>query len=194
MKNIMITVIILIITLSSCKAQQIVDASTFNDGNNEGKYFKDLNNNFAPFLGTWEWQNGNQLFRITLWKEELVEYKNGNRPSFWMDQIKGHFEMVQLGQAGQQLETIIYTSNKPVGNNASYYPPVINASSVDGISCGGTILDNSDPNPSNYFGVRCKFSMNMVPNTSSGHAILTVESIGGEAYNIPNNITLTKVN
>ena len=70
MKNVIYLFIINIITFTSCKAQQIVDYTTFNDGNNEGKYFNDLNNNFVPFLGTWEHQSGNQIFRITLWKEE----------------------------------------------------------------------------------------------------------------------------
>lgn len=189
MKNILYIILFSTFSLLSCKAQQVVNRTTFNQGNNEGKYFKDLDNNFAPFIGTWEWQNGSQIFRITLWKVEMDEYKNGNKPSFYMDVIKGHFEMVETGQLP---ETIIYTSNKKVGNGDIYYLPAISASSGDGISCGSSLLDNSIT--SNYYGVACDFSLDTIPNTNPVQATFNVKSRDGESFNIPTNITLTKVN
>ena len=125
--------------------------------------------------------------------KEYNENENGNRPSFFWDEIKGHFEMVEIGQQGQQFETIIYTSDKPIGTSGQYYPPVINAGSIDGISAGGTILDNSNINPSNYFGVRCQFSLDIISNNPT-QAVLKVKSLSmsGDTYNIPSNITMTK--
>lgn len=193
MKNKVLLFITLVINFTFCHAQLEVNYDGFNNGPNEGKYFKDIDNNFTPFLGTWEYQNANQIFRITLWKENMVEYENGNLPSFYRDKIKGHFEMVEIGQQGQQFETIIYTSDKPIGTSGQYYPPVINAGSIDGISAGGTILDNSNINPSNYFGVRCQFSLDIISNNPT-QAVLKVKSLSmsGDTYNIPSNITMTK--
>jgi hypothetical protein len=186
--------ITLVINITFCHAQLEVNYDNFNNGPNEGKYFKDIDNNFTPFLGTWEWQDNNQIFRITLWKEDMVEYENGNLPSFYMDEIQGHFEMVEIGQQGQQFETVIYTSDKPIGTSSQYYPPVIHGDSVDGLIAGGTILDNSNINPSNYFGVRCQFSLDIIPNTNPNQAVFKVKSLSmsGDTYNIPSNITMTK--
>ncbi|TYB69017.1 hypothetical protein ES677_14485 [Bizionia gelidisalsuginis] len=200
MKNILTTLIIIIITITSCKAQQIVDASTFNDGNNEAKYFKDLNNNFAPFLGTWEWQNGNQIFRVTLWKEEQVENENGNRPSFYWDQIKGHYEMVQLGQSGQQLETVIYTSQKKIGQSTSDWFPVISGRGVDGMNFDGTVYDNSVVyNPKYITGVRGILKLDIIPSTIPSQMEWKVTLPQGmygtdqpTEFNIPTDIILTK--
>ena len=193
MKNIL-CLIICIIGLASCKAQQIVDISTYNYLDADGKYYKDMSNHLNIFVGSWEYQEENEVFRVVLWKEEMVYHENGNRPSFWQDEIQGHFEMILVGQQAEPLETIIYTSDKLIGNSSTYYPPVLNAVSIDGLICEGTILDNSNPNPSNYYGVRCKFSMEIVPNTNNGQAIFNISSLSGEEYNIPNNVILTKVN
>ena len=175
MKNKVLLFITLVINFTFCHAQLEVNYDDFNNGPNEGKYFKDIDNNFTPFLGTWEYQNANQIFRITLWKENMVEYENGNLPSFYRDKIKGHFEMVEIGQQGQQFETIIYTSDKPIGTSGQYYPPVINAGSIDGIS------------------VRCQFSLDIISNNPT-QAVLKVKSLSmsGDTYNIPSNITMTK--
>ena len=179
----------------SCKGQQLtVDYSNFNQGENGGKYFKDINNNFDPFLGTWQWQDNNQIFRITLWKEQEIESYNGiNNPVYYMDKIQGHFEMVEVGQQGQQFETVIYTSDKPIGTSSQYYPPVINGSSYDGISAGGLLIDSSNINPSNYFGVRCQFTLDIISSNPT-QAVFKVKSLSmsGDTYNIPSNITMTK--
>lgn len=198
MKNIITTVIVLFITLTSCKAQQIVDISEHNSGNNEGKYLKDLNNNFTPFLGTWEWQNNNQIFRVTLWKEEQVEYENGNRPSFYWDRIKGHFEMVEIGSLGE--ETIIYTSQKKIGQSTSDWFPVINGGSNDGNTFEGFIYDNSVPfNPNYITGVRGNLDINIVPSAVPSQMEWKVTLPQGmygtdqpTEFNIPTDIILTK--
>ncbi len=62
------------------------------------------------FLGTWEHQEGNQVFRVTLWED------NNN--------ILGHYKMINVENG---METIIYSSNKNehIGNNEAKLPFVI---------------------------------------------------------------------
>ena len=35
---------------------------------NSGDYYKDVDNNFDPFIGEWKWENGNRFFTIQLKK------------------------------------------------------------------------------------------------------------------------------
>ncbi|TQD40666.1 DUF6705 family protein [Haloflavibacter putidus] len=198
MKNIITTIIVLFSILTSCKAQEIVDVSTFNDGDNAGKYFKDLNNNFLPFIGIWEWQNENKIFRITLWKEEQVENENGNRTSFYWDKIKGHFELVELDNLSQ--ESTIYTSQKKIGQSTSDWFPVISGESHNGINFEGYIYDNSVPYDPNYItGVRGNLKLTIIPNTSPKKMEWNVTLPQGmygtdqpTEFNIPTDIILTK--
>ena len=44
-----------------------------------------------PFHGTWEWQNGNQTFRVFLFAQN--------------DTTKGHFEMVELNSGVETATT-----------------------------------------------------------------------------------------
>ena len=202
MKNIIYTLAITIITFTSCKAQQIVDASSYNHNEREGKYFKDLTNSFAPFLGTWEWENGNQTFRVTLWKEEMVEHENGNRPSFWKDEIKGHYELVQSGQLGGQVEEIVYTSQKKIGNSVTDWFPVISGDTSNGINFEGLVYDNSIPLNNNYpMGIRGNLELNIIPGTIPSQLewkVTLPEGMYGTnqptEFNIPTDTILTKAN
>jgi broad specificity phosphatase PhoE len=68
MKKTIFTILILL-TFNCIQSQTIVDLSEFNQGDNNGKYFKDVNNNFQNFLGTWEGLISNtKTFRINLFK------------------------------------------------------------------------------------------------------------------------------
>lgn len=87
-----------------------------------------VSNSQNPFHGTWEWQDGNQIFRVFLFSQN--------------DTTKGHFELVVVNNGA---ETIIYTSNKPYNSNMTqHWHPVINVGlNNDGVSLDGRILDNS---------------------------------------------------
>ncbi|HNU59092.1 MAG TPA: hypothetical protein PKI08_03960 [Aquaticitalea sp.] len=184
----------------SCKAQEIVDLNTWNEGNNEGKYFKDLNNNFTPYLGVWEWQNGNQTFRVTLWKVEMEEYENGNRPSYYVDNIQGHYEMVQQGQPGGSIEETVYTSQKKIGNSITDWFPVIGVYAYDNNQCGGIVYDNSVEGYPNYpMGIRGGLKLNLIQGTplQMEWKVTLPEGMYGNdqptEFNIPTDIILTKV-
>ncbi|TXK75152.1 DUF6705 family protein [Mesonia sp. K4-1] len=199
MKNLLYILLFIFISLSSCKAQLVVNLNTFNQVEDDGKYFKDLDHNFDPFIGTWEYQTGNTIFRVHLWKNEMEECENGNAPSYYIDTIKGHYEIVQIDQFGQ--ETIIKTSNKNVKNTSTPYPPIIRISSTDGQYAGGTILNNTVPNSSRFsaFGIEGSITLTIIPNTSPLQATWAGEvrnSLQLDDYptdfSFPNNIVLTK--
>ncbi len=201
MKNIIAILSILTINISASCAQT-VNINTFNTGNNEGKYFKDLNNYFSPFLGTWEWQSGNRIFKVTLWKEAYVENQNGNRPSFYEDVIKGHFEMIHVSQGSQPWQTVMYTSQKKIGQSTSDWFPVISGASHDGNNFRGIIYDNSVPyNPEYSTGVRGNLELSIVQNTSPmqlhWNVTLPQGTYGTDQpteFNIPTIMILKKVN
>ena len=187
----------LIGVLSSCKAQTIVNSNTFNQGDNTGKYFKDLDHNLDPFTGIWEYQNGNQIFRVTLFKAERIECENGINPSSFKDEIKGHFEMIEIGQAGGQVETIIYTSQKKMGaSNTDWFPVITVGESYDGVECSCVIYDNSITDIQYGF-VRGLLSLKMLPNaTQMEWKIRSPQGIYDTNqptdFNVPTDIVLTK--
>lgn len=137
MKNIYIIISILCIT-SITKAQQIVPFTTFNDGDNTGKYFKDLDNNFANFTGTWEYTQGNETFRVVLSKTTQKPY--GYPTKYWMDTIEGKFYLIE--NVGMPNESIICQSEQYYPQSASTTTYVIDAGTSYGVKLGGSIWDN----------------------------------------------------
>lgn len=82
MKNIFL-ILIVSFSFSFCKAQAPVNApiislSTATSDSfkiiNNGAYFKDVDNRYAQWVGTWQYQNGNTLFKIVIEKVEGVYF------------------------------------------------------------------------------------------------------------------------
>lgn len=95
MKNIFILFTILIIY--NCKAQQIVPL--FNSGeflysNNSGKYYKDVDNDFDKFVGTWKWTENNSSFTIILKKITNMYDEEAN---FYEDFLMGEYQYIENG-------------------------------------------------------------------------------------------------
>ncbi len=79
-------------------------------------------------IGTWEWQNGTEIFRINFFN---YSYEFEGQPR---SKLASHFTMVEIDAIGN--ETIIYTSDKPMGTTIPQnWPPVIT---------GGQYLDYID--------------------------------------------------
>jgi len=139
-----------------------------------------------PFHGTWEWQNGNQIFRATLWGTT-----NGA--------TKGHFEMVEVNSG---VETVIYTSDKPYNSNMTqHWHPVINVVlNSYNISLDGRILDNSydyeDPSFDPYDMCESWLRMEIITTspTTATWKVNYYDIIPDNAppINIPTNIVMTK--
>jgi len=89
MKNIL-TISILVISLLSCKAQQIVTPIFGNASppNNPNNYQKDVDNDFNKFVGTWKYQDTTIEFIIKLKKEEQI---NDNYGSYIYDCLVGEY-------------------------------------------------------------------------------------------------------
>ena len=196
MKN-KLYILLFLISVFSCKAQEIVNINTFNQGNNEGKYFNDINNVFANFLGTWEYQTGNTIFRITLTKITKEEHKNGNRPSFYMDAIEGHYKKVEVDNNGN--ETTIYTSQKKMGTSNTDWPHSIYGDTNNGVKLNALIYDNSITPSNGFVAIRGKLKCEIIPNTNPKQMTWKVTLPQGmygsnqpTTFNIPTDIILTK--
>jgi hypothetical protein len=139
MKN-KIIIIFTILVFNIVGAQQIADVSEYTNQSNlvPNMYYKDLNNIYSNYIGTWENVSGIETFRVILWKVEKVKYPRG--VNVYMDEIHGKFMMIQ--NAGQSNETILYRSEKEFLNTGSYWSDIIRFIAVDNNIFGGVIMDN----------------------------------------------------
>lgn len=194
--------ILCFITLSlSCKAQQIVNINQFDAlSNTAGKYYKDVNNVFANFLGTWQWQNGTQTFTVTLWKETMSEHENGTAPSFYKDHILGHYDLTEMqNQGGALVEETLYTSQRKIGQSNTWWPYAIFGGTSEGTEFSGLIYDVSVDDPDWSLGVRGNLKLTIIstsPLQMQWEVTLPegMYDIGQPTtFNIPTNITLTKL-
>ncbi len=167
------------------------------------KYFKDINNHFAPFIGTWIAPMGNnKTFVVTLWKSTKVA--NGNPVNFYSDDIEGHYRLVENYHNPNDLnlptspEILIYTSDKYWVGTTNVIPGIYTMSSTDGIHTSGMIIDTSFPVSSPYYRQEGRLGMKILstnPTTAQWRI-----SKGSDAkpedrvFNIPTDIILTKVN
>ncbi|WP_177733234.1 DUF6705 family protein [Flavobacterium inviolabile] len=162
-------------------------------------YYKDINNYFTPFIGTWIYQNGNQTFVMLFWKETKIGYPDTN-PKYYVDELRGHYKLVQ--NYGQPNEQLIYTSQKNVGNSITPWPTIVMSNQpTEPYKMTGTIFDVAGVlNPSYPTGVRGELEMIINPanpNTAQWEVTLPMGMRGLDqpsTFTIPTNITLTKVN
>jgi hypothetical protein len=71
-------------------------------------------------IGTWQWENGNQRFELSLYRE----YRVSDNENF--STIDGDFTMYQTDNSGN--ETVLYTSDRPINPNdpnSMNFPPAI---------------------------------------------------------------------
>ena len=175
-------------------AQQVVDISTYNSGSNAYKYFKDINNNYNNFIGTWESTTGNITFRITLVKV-VVSCAAGEDFHCTMDRLKGSYKILQ--NAGTPNETILFDSVKHISNRTWEY--VINMRSNSSTSAYGWIEDNNAicPNQSQCV-LEAWAYLKILPNTNGLQAEwkLTIEGVrsAGDTFRVPTETIMTKVN
>ena len=188
--------IILIITLIislTCESQVIVNTNIFNQGNNSGKYFKDLDNNFQNFIGTWENTSGNKTFRVTLFK--ITKKPFGYPIDYYADEIGGSFQII---------ENINTTNELVLNNSIKFYPlknitstSVIHSSPSNPIIAKGYIEDNCATGQIGWLtGYLSMTIMNSGSNPLIMHWIVEQKAIytEGESYSVPKDILLTKMN
>lgn len=195
MKKYILLITVISFSFFNCKAQQIVNVNTYNTVPDEGKYFKDIDNNFANFTGTWSSTNGNLTFKIILVKAEQVPNPSPDNPNYYMDEIHGHFIMIQ--DEGTPNETIVYESHKNFTGLTNKWEArnIILASTNDGITLAGSITDNCVPE-TYYRPLVGHLKIVINAGTNPPTATFSVKRKGmtfqGQTFTIPTDLTLTK--
>ena len=162
-------------------------------------YYKDVNNYFTPFIGTWIYQNGVQTFVMKFWKETKVDYTD-DAPKYYVDELRGHYKLVQ--NFGQSNEQVIYTSEINIGNSPTPWPTIVMGNQpTQPYIMNGNIFDVTGSVNSDYpTGVKGELEMIINPanpNTAQWKVILPMGMRGSDepsTFTIPTNVTLTKVN
>jgi len=130
-----------------------------------------------------------------LHKNEQEPYEDDTSIMYYKDEIVGWFELLEIttptGQVAQ--ETVIHKSKIRWGANSA-----INAGATDGIEMVGIIQDTSVPfNKNNGWFTMCDITLTIMSNTTPIQAEWIVELIHpafGSHFNVPTNITMTKIN
>ena len=137
------------------------------------------------FIGLWEWQNNNEIFRVN-----LFDYQEDGETG-----IGGHFTMLQVDNNGN--ETVLYTSNRLIEGTNDYWRPMIT---------GCRYLDYNESyrfflrdNTSDYF-LLGDLYLKFLNNLNSGQPLQISWKLrpGGtrsqdEIFNVPTDIVLTKM-
>lgn len=140
-------------------------------------------------LGTWEWQNGNEVFRINFFNYSY-EYEGETWTS-----LASHFTMLETDTFGN--ETIIYTSDKPMGSTIpqNWYPVITGGQYLNYIdSYRFWLIDNT---ANTYLLGNLDIKFLNVPNGSPLQILWKLRIDGmaneGESFNVPTDIILTKI-
>lgn len=190
MKN-LITIIIISLLFINCKAQTIVNINTHNQGDNTGKYFKDINNNFAKFTGTWENTTGNITFRVILWK--ITKEPMGSPTKYYMDNFGGSFLIIQ--DAGTPNEIILHNSIKYYSQSNYTSDRTIWGNTWDGIDLGGHLEDTCASSGNEILpGFFYLYITNPGITPAIAHWKIKPRALMGDYYSIPTDVMMTKVN
>lgn len=96
MKKIIITLTLLIFTLS-CKAQNTTEPRyRASDYGSDNIYYKDLDNNYNTFEGTWLYTNGNTSFKLVLQKKEMMHIQSPF-DNYYTDMLAGEYQYIENG-------------------------------------------------------------------------------------------------
>ena len=163
-------------------------------------YYKDIDNVFQHFTGTWTHQTGDTTFVVTLWKETKKAITSENGVTlYYRDEIYGHYKLVQNYNTFNAV--VLYTSNINYLNSPAITPTVIYGTSIQPNVMAGTIYDinSRDNNFMYYFGKRGVLKMTIGEdfNLNSAHWVITsdeenISDIPSLDFVIPTDITLTK--
>ena len=190
MKKIFLTFALLIYSISNITAQttivEVRSGVTVMDAPS-GTYIKDINNTFTPFLGTWKYENGNEILIVKLEKVTRYYYPEyGNYDDF----IKGNYSYTQDGG-------VTYITNT-IDTNLLINDPNINSF----FSCGPRNLEilscafkdelyqkSCDALFTFLTGSTTQMTIKLM-NRSRGYIL--PETPPNPNFSIPNNVVLTK--
>ena len=93
MKSTYISILLITLLISSCKAQ-IAPLYLMNPDLPEGTHFKDLDNNLDNFEVTWKWQSNDSIIILKLIKQENIFFDNTNQ---YEDFVIGEYKFTVNG-------------------------------------------------------------------------------------------------
>jgi hypothetical protein len=122
MKKVTIVNTLIVLLGFACKAQTPIEPRYSNPdyGYQEGAYYKDLDNDYDRFEGTWEYHNGMDTLKIVLVKREMQYIDNSGYsigPSYYQDMLVGEYRYVENGI--EKVNTLGYLNinNDPLSFN-----------------------------------------------------------------------------
>ncbi|QYJ67368.1 DUF6705 family protein [Flavobacterium litorale] len=139
----------------------------------------------SPYEGTWHYQDGNELFIVSLWKEDSGDFR-------------GHYKKVEYNN-GTIGATIL--NSRKVYNDGFVFPPVIygdfnSATGVSGVICDNTLDNNLYDCKDGRLQIQINSNCTNCPVT----AIWKIEEVPGlriegfiSGFSIPTDVVLTKV-
>ncbi len=188
MKKIIIIFYIVSAYINSANAQ-IVDVNsgaTVMDAPS-GTYIKDVFDTFTPFLGTWIYQNGNEILTIKLEKVTQHYYPEyGN----YQDFIKGNYSYTTNGGTSYSTNTININSNNNDRDVNSLYTSGPENSQIINMTFRDEIYQKT-----------CYVTFTFLPNSTNQMEMKLINKGGGYIlpetppnpdFSIPNNVVLTK--
>jgi hypothetical protein len=202
MKN--IAIVLLVLFISSCKAQTIVSLSTatsWDYGHNN--YIQDTDGVLDPFIGTWRWTDTATSSEFTVVFVKKLMYNPENSNGYSVDKIMGGYKYIHNGVL--IVDTTVFTTvfnSSSVATLANYAPILSSISSpfeslslnlddrVKGKVCKGSFdFINPQPHPSGgIFSNQARWKMwDREHWTINGVNPLPI------GFSIPTDVVLTKV-
>ncbi len=184
--------VFLFLLFINCKGLKTVNINSYNQENNDNKYFKDINNNYQNFVGTWENTTGNITFRVIVWK--VTRSKLYSDVNSYMDKINGRFLIIQ--DAGTNNEVVLCNSIKYFPQNGVTSNNVITGYSINNMGFGGYFVDTCASNGTKVIeGMMDMTITNLGSSPFIAHWIVETRPLDSdETLSIPTDIMLTKVN
>ena len=153
-----------------------------------GTYLKDVDNTFAPFIGTWKYQNGNEILIIKL--EKVTQYlytEYGNYEDF----IKGNYSYSIDGGLTYIVDTITTNLGDDNPNTNSLYSSGPNSNTKVGFAFRDVVYDKDN----------CRATFKFVMGSTTELELKLTNNFRGYIYpetppnlnfSIPNNVVLVK--
>lgn len=89
-----ILILLLSITYVSCKAQIIPSYGNEPYGEIDGAYYKDVNDELNPFIGTWVYSTLNDTLKVSFIKNKFLI---NSSHTYYSDELVGEFQYVENG-------------------------------------------------------------------------------------------------
>ncbi len=190
MKNIFL-ILIVSLSFTFCKAQvpssaPIISIGNMNESNtslaNTGTYYKDVENKYDQWVGTWQYQNGNTTFKIVIQKilGKFIPKGKYNSPiNCYMDILVGGYYYEENG---------IIKTNQLIYSDL-LFPPLFCYVSK-GINSNLLISYREIEKAPNLHGWFVDFAL--LPGSTT-QATWTFDSSRKRNYSVPDNVILTKL-